>query len=67
MILDSNIRNARLIIIVGNKNYIFSKIDINLPDEILNNIHINWQEGKLNWDKIWAVYTLEKWIAQNIK
>jgi asparagine synthase (glutamine-hydrolysing) len=38
-----------------------------LNPELLNNIHINWQEGKLNWDKVWAVYTLEKWIAQNIK
>jgi asparagine synthase (glutamine-hydrolysing) len=38
-----------------------------LNPQILNNIHINWQEGQINWGKVWAVYTLEKWVAQNIK
>jgi hypothetical protein len=44
-----------------------SEEQINIYPQILKNIHINWQEGKLNWDKVWAVYTLEKWVAQNIK
>lgn len=33
---------------------------------LLSKLHENWETGQLNWSKVWAIYTLEKWVKQNI-
>lgn len=33
----------------------------------LKEIHKNWLDKKINYNKVWAIYILEKWVKQNIK
>ncbi len=48
--------------------YTLSEMDSTfLNKSYLKTIYSNWIEGKENWTKVWAVYTLEKWIKQNLK
>lgn len=37
-----------------------------LHPTILSKLHESWKNGKLNYSKVWAIYTLEKWAQQNI-
>lgn len=38
-----------------------------LDKKTLSDLLIKWENGELNWTRIWAVYIFEKWIKQNIK
>jgi asparagine synthase (glutamine-hydrolysing) len=38
-----------------------------LHPALINKLHESWESGKLDWSKIWAIYTLEKWVQQNIR
>lgn len=38
-----------------------------LSPNVLKLTLTNWKNGNLNWTKVWAVYILEKWAAQNLK
>lgn len=37
-----------------------------LDPKVISKLHESWENGKLNWSKVWAIYTLEKWAQQNI-
>jgi asparagine synthase (glutamine-hydrolysing) len=37
-----------------------------LNSKFISKLHESWEKGKLNWSKVWAIYTLEKWVQQNI-
>jgi asparagine synthase (glutamine-hydrolysing) len=37
-----------------------------LQPTLLNKLNENWKKGQLDWSKVWALYTLEKWVQQNI-
>lgn len=41
--------------------------DSYLNTKILDKLNEGWKSGSVNWSKIWAIYTLEKWVQQNIK
>ena len=41
--------------------------DSYLDTKLLNKLNESWKSGIVNWSKIWAIYTLEKWVQQNIK
>lgn len=41
--------------------------DSYLDTKLLNKLNESWKSGNVNWSKIWAIYTLEKWVQQNIK
>lgn len=38
-----------------------------LNPTLLSKLHERWKDGKLDWSKVWAIYTLEKWVQQNIE
>lgn len=53
----------------GLKNDILQTLtnpDSFLHATLLNKYHKNWEQDKLDWSKVWALYTLEKWVQQNI-
>jgi asparagine synthase (glutamine-hydrolysing) len=41
--------------------------DSYLDAKILSKLNESWKSGNVNWSKIWAIYTLEKWVQKNIK
>jgi asparagine synthase (glutamine-hydrolysing) len=38
-----------------------------LSSNYLKSTLTNWKNGNINWTKVWTVYILEKWVAQNLK
>jgi asparagine synthase (glutamine-hydrolysing) len=38
-----------------------------LNSAAVNKIWEEWLKGKVGWSKIWVIYTLEKWVQQNIR
>lgn len=41
--------------------------DTLLSSNYLKSTLTNWKNGNINWTKVWSVYILEKWVAQNLK
>jgi hypothetical protein len=41
--------------------------DTLLSSNYLKSTLSNWKNGNINWTKVWSVYLLEKWVAQNLK
>jgi asparagine synthase (glutamine-hydrolysing) len=38
-----------------------------LDSQVLSMYYHSWDNGKIEWPKVWALYTLEKWVSQNLK
>jgi asparagine synthase (glutamine-hydrolysing) len=41
--------------------------DTLLSSNYLKSTLTNWKNGNIYWTKVWSVYILEKWVAQNLK